>query len=166
MRCWLSHGTRATTYVSLNQDQLLSLMNWHCVHQKWHSHFNWCCHCRPNMCGFTFPILNNSKICCLQWSSNQRKELLKQYPIDQFLLLAIEVFGCLHKQVNVFLHNCANAIWNFKGTEGPLLSIYLGFLFLSKISITLQRMQTSSILSRVIMISLIISWLPPLHDTP
>jgi hypothetical protein len=38
---------------------------------------------------------------------------------DQFLLLAIKVFGCLHKQVDVFLHDCANAIWSFKGPKGP-----------------------------------------------
>jgi hypothetical protein len=29
---------------------------------------------------------------------------------DQFLPLAIEVFDFVHKYVNVFLHNCANAI--------------------------------------------------------
>jgi hypothetical protein len=29
---------------------------------------------------------------------------------NQFLPLAIEVFGCLHKHADVFLHNCANAI--------------------------------------------------------
>jgi hypothetical protein len=39
------------------------------------------------------------------------------HPINQFLPLAIELFGCLHKHVNVFLHNYANAIWNLKGTE-------------------------------------------------
>ncbi len=38
-----------------------------------------------------------------------------QHPIDQFFPLAIKVFGCLHKHVNVFLHNCANAIWSLKG---------------------------------------------------
>jgi hypothetical protein len=33
-----------------------------------------------------------------------------QRPNEQFLLLAIEVFGCLHKHANVFLHECANPI--------------------------------------------------------
>jgi hypothetical protein len=61
----------------------------------------------------------------------------------------------MHKQVNVFLHNCANAIWSFKGLEGPPLFILVIFLC-QKISITLQRMQTSSILSRVIMIGLLL----------
>jgi hypothetical protein len=37
-----------------------------------------------------------------------------QHPIDQFLPLASEVFGCLHKQDDVFLHNCANVIWSLK----------------------------------------------------
>jgi hypothetical protein len=34
---------------------------------------------------------------------------------DQFLPIIVEVFGCLHKHVDVFLHNCANVIWNLKG---------------------------------------------------
>ncbi len=33
-----------------------------------------------------------------------------QHLVDQFLLLAVEVFGYLHKQVDVFLHNYVNAI--------------------------------------------------------
>ncbi len=33
-----------------------------------------------------------------------------QHLINQFLPLAIEVFGCLHKQADMFLHDCANAI--------------------------------------------------------
>jgi len=33
-----------------------------------------------------------------------------QHPTNQFLPLAIEVFGCLHKHVDLFLHNYANAI--------------------------------------------------------
>jgi hypothetical protein len=32
------------------------------------------------------------------------------HPTKQFLPLVIEVFGCLHNHVNVFLHNCANSI--------------------------------------------------------
>jgi hypothetical protein len=31
-----------------------------------------------------------------------------QHPIDQFLLSIIEVFRCLDKHVNVFLHDCVN----------------------------------------------------------
>jgi hypothetical protein len=31
-------------------------------------------------------------------------------PTYQFLPLTIDVFGCLHKHANVFLHDCANAI--------------------------------------------------------
>jgi hypothetical protein len=65
-------------------------------------------------------------------AQTKEKSYYEQHPTNQFLLLAIEVFGCLHKQINVFLHNCANAIWNFKGTKGPLLSIYLGFCFRQK----------------------------------
>ncbi len=51
-------------------------------------------------------------------------------PTYQFLPLAIEVFGCLHKHIDVFLHDCANAIWSLKGTKKPS-SFYLGNFFLS-----------------------------------
>jgi hypothetical protein len=33
-----------------------------------------------------------------------------RHPITQFLPLAIEIFGCLHKHADMFLHNCTNAI--------------------------------------------------------
>jgi hypothetical protein len=88
-----------------------------------------------------------------------------QHPINQFFALAIDVFGCLHNQANVFLHYCVNAIWSLKGLEGPPLSILVTFLQ-QKISITLQRMQAFSILSRVVAVSLTTSQLPPLQDTP
>jgi hypothetical protein len=58
---------------------------------------------------------------------------------DQFLPLAIEVFGYLHKHVNVFLHDYANAIWSLKGTEGLQLFTLVTFLH-QKVSITLQKM--------------------------
>jgi hypothetical protein len=50
-----------------------------------------------------------------------------QHPTDQFLPSAIEVFGCLHKHVNVFLHDCANAIWSFKGPKGLLFFVLVTF---------------------------------------
>jgi hypothetical protein len=68
-----------------------------------------------------------------------------QHPIDQFLPLVMEVFGCLHKQIDVFLHNCANAIWSSKGVESLSLFVLVTFLW-QKNSITLQRLQDSSIL--------------------
>jgi len=36
-----------------------------------------------------------------------------QHLANQFLPLAVEVFRCL-LQTDVFLHNCANAIWSLK----------------------------------------------------
>jgi hypothetical protein len=86
----------------------------------------------------------------------KEKNYYDRHPTDQFLLLAIEVFGCLHKQVDVFLHNCVNTMWNLKRLEGPHLFILVIFIH-QKISITLQRMQTFSILNWVVAISLITS---------
>ncbi len=45
----------------------------------------------------------------------KERSYCNQHPIDQVLPLIIEVFGCLHKHVNVFLHDCINAIWSLKG---------------------------------------------------
>jgi hypothetical protein len=62
----------------------------------------------------------------------------------------------------VFLHDCANAIWSLKRWEGLHLSILVTFLR-QNFLIILQRMQTSSILSRAVTVGLVNSWLPPLH---
>ncbi len=65
----------------------------------------------------------------------------------------------------MFLHDCANPIWNLKGPEGLHLSTLITFHH-QKVSITLQRMQTSSILSWVVAIGLTTSRFPPLQNTP
>ncbi len=54
-----------------------------------------------------------------------------QYPVDQFLFLTIEVFLCLNKQLDVFLHDCANAMWNFKRPKRPYF-FCLGYFYTSK----------------------------------
>jgi hypothetical protein len=61
------------------------------------------------------------------------------HPIDQLFPLTIEVFGCLHKHVDVFLHDYANAIWSLKGQESLHLSILVIFLH-QNFLITLQKM--------------------------
>jgi len=40
----------------------------------------------------------------------KEKNYRNWHPTNQLLPLAIEVFGCLHKDVDVFLHDYANAI--------------------------------------------------------
>jgi len=78
------------------------------------------------------------------------------HPTDQFCPLTIEVFGCLYKHADVFLHDYANTIWSPKGIESLHLSTLVTFLcqiFL----IIIQRIQASSILSQVVAIGLTIS---------
>jgi hypothetical protein len=60
------------------------------------------------------------------------------------------------EHVDVFLHNYPNAIWGLKGTKGPHLSTLATFLH-KKVSIALQMMQVSSILSQAIVVGLAIS---------
>jgi hypothetical protein len=57
----------------------------------------------------------------------------------QFLPLIVEIFRCLHKHVDLFLHNCASAIWSLERLEGHHL--YVSITFLCKFfSIMLQRL--------------------------
>jgi hypothetical protein len=88
-----------------------------------------------------------------------------QHLINQFLPLTIKVFDYLHKCADMFLDNSTNAIWSLKRSKGLHLSTLIIFLR-QKVSITLQRVQTSSILNRVVDVGLVISQLPPVQDTP
>ncbi len=38
-----------------------------------------------------------------------------RHPTDHFFPFIIEMSICLNKQAYVFLHDCANVMWNFKG---------------------------------------------------
>jgi hypothetical protein len=95
----------------------------------------------------------------------KKKSYHDRHLIDHFLPLVIEVFGCLDKQVYVFLHDCANAMWNSKGTKGLPPFFFVTFLY-NFFLITLQRMQTSSILSWAVAICLATSQLPPFQNAP
>jgi len=86
-------------------------------------------------------------------SSREGKKLSQPTPHYQFLPFIIEIFGCLQKHVDLFLHDYANAIWSLKGPKGSCLSALIIFLC-QKVSITLPNMQVSSILSRAIAIDL------------
>jgi hypothetical protein len=57
----------------------------------------------------------------------KEKSYRNWHPIDQFRLLIIEIFGCLHKHVDVFLHHYANAIWSLKVTKSPHISTLVIF---------------------------------------
>jgi hypothetical protein len=53
-----------------------------------------------------------------------------QHPIDHFLPFAIEVFGCLNKKVDMFLHNCTKPCGTSKGIRPS--SFCLGYFSPSK----------------------------------
>jgi len=55
--------------------------------------------------------------------SNQRMELSRPTLTNQFLLVTIEIFECLHEKIDVVLHDSTNAIWfgNFKRFKSPPL---------------------------------------------
>jgi hypothetical protein len=64
----------------------------------------------------------------LDATQTKERSYYNRHPIDQFLPLEIEIFGCLHKHVDVFLHDYANAIWNLKRTKDIHLSTLVTFL--------------------------------------
>jgi hypothetical protein len=47
------------------------------------------------------------------------------HSINAFLPLAIEVFSCLHQQVNDFFHQYANMLWSAKCISSPPLVVYM-----------------------------------------
>jgi hypothetical protein len=83
---------------------------------------------QPNTNGFISLILRNLRFATSNVAQTNEKRFCNQHPTNKFLPLINEVFDCLHKHVNVFLNNFANAIWSLKGLEGPHLSILVIFL--------------------------------------
>ncbi len=59
-------------------------------------------------------------------AQTKEKSYHDQHPIDQMLLLTIEVLECLHKQVDVFLHNYACYL-ELKRARGSPLFILVTF---------------------------------------
>jgi hypothetical protein len=117
-----------TTHVFFNHLPFLPSKSWHCAHQRWNSHLSQHCHRWSNTNGFTLWILRNLRICCLRKSSSQGEELLQLTPHSSFPPFSnwgVWMFGQTSWCV---LHDCANAMWNFKGPEGQPLSILITFL--------------------------------------
>jgi hypothetical protein len=79
-KCWFPHGAKTITCASFKHVQPFSLTSQHCVQQKWHSHFNWHCHCRPITSWFTSSILCHLRICCFWCDSSQRIKLSQSTP--------------------------------------------------------------------------------------
>jgi hypothetical protein len=153
-RCWLPCGTRKITHTS-------PLTTFHFFHWQVDIVFT-----KDGIHSLTNVVIadptwaNLLRQCCTTWgfvasktTKAKKKSYRDQHPIDHFIPLTIEVFGCLNKQVDVFSHNYANAMWNFKGPLDLPIYVLVSF-FDKKISITLQRMQASSILNWTIAVGL------------
>jgi hypothetical protein len=156
------------TCASFNHIQLLSSMGRHCAHQRWHSHFNWHCHYYPTWANLFFWSCAIQEFVALDVVQAKEFFYCNWYwdPIYKSLPLAIEIFGCLHKHADVFLHYYANAIQSLKGIKCLHLSTLVSFLH-QKVSITIQKMQMSFILSRaIVVVGLVTPWFQPLQDTP
>jgi hypothetical protein len=51
-----------------------------------------------------------------------------QHPKNDFILLIVEIFGCLHQHANDFLHHCANMAWSTKGLVVLLFQLDVHFI--------------------------------------
>jgi hypothetical protein len=76
-----------------------------------------------------FTIPRNPKFVAFKATQTKKKNYHDRHPTDHFFLFIIEVFICLDKQVDVFLHDYTNAMWNFKGPKGLSLFILVTFFF-------------------------------------
>jgi hypothetical protein len=81
----------------------------------------------PNICKFIFLILNNSKICCLQWSSNQRKELLQTTP--HWSIPPFNNWDILDVCINKLMCSYAIVPMPFGVSKGQRALLFLSWLF-------------------------------------
>ncbi len=124
---------KTTTCVSFNHFQFLWLITQHCVTENGiHTLVNVVV-ANP-MRAYLFPqSCTTQKFPTFDVTlTKERRYYNRHLVINQFLLLAIKIFGCLCKHVNVFLHECANAIWSLKKPKGPPLSVLSWLLFFIK----------------------------------
>jgi hypothetical protein len=98
------------------------------------------------MCEIIFMILHNSKICCFDTIETKEKSYHDWHLIKQFHSLTIDIFRYLHKQVHVFLHNCANVIWSLNKLKNSPFSIFVTF-FHKKIQLHYKGCKQNSILN-------------------
>jgi hypothetical protein len=57
--------------------------------------------------------------------------------VGMFLLLAIEVFGCLHQQADGFFHQRVKMAWKAKGIGSPFFLVLHSF-YKHKVLVALQ----------------------------
>ncbi len=86
------------------------------------------------------------------WWFKQMKDFTTNDSMDAFLPLDIEVYSCLHWQVDNCFHWCVNMVWSTKRI-GDLPLTVLCAVYRQKVSITLHGTQITSILKHVIIAS-------------
>jgi len=140
VKCWFPCGTTTITCISFNHIQLLLSMNWHCAYQIWNCTLTNVVITDPTWIDLLPQSCATRGFVASDAIQANERSYYNWHPTNQFLPLALEICGCLHKHVDVFLHDYANAIWSLKGIECFHLSTLVTFLC-QKNLITLQRMQ-------------------------
>jgi len=74
-----------------------------------------------------------------------------QHLMYVFFPFAIEIFDCLHQQVNNFFHQSNEMEWSTKCSSDPLLTILHAF-DKQRVSIALQRVEATSIFRHVVIV--------------
>jgi hypothetical protein len=126
-RCWFSCGTKTITCVSFNHIQLLLLIVDLVFTKDGIGNLDDVVIADPMWANLLPQPCATQGFVAFDAIQIKERSYHNRHPIDQFLPLVIEIFGCLHKHVNVFLDNYANAIWSLKGTKNLHLSTLFTF---------------------------------------
>ncbi len=129
---------------------VFSLISWHYVINRWHSHLGWHGHCRSYLNIFDFLNHFISQGDLWWWWLRQMKNFtMINTQQDTCLPLAIKVYGCLHQHANDFFHQCVSMTWLAKGTDGLHLRVLCAF-YRQIVLVALQRTHVDSILRHIV----------------
>jgi hypothetical protein len=125
MQGFMSCGSKPMFFYNLFF--VFSLTCRHCYFDWWHLHIGDVIIVDPTQANLVSQVVFSHGV--TKTMGTQVKEGLYHdcYLVNVFLLLAIEVFRCLHLQSNSFFHRCASMAWTTKGTKGPHLLVLHSF---------------------------------------
>jgi hypothetical protein len=64
----------------------------------------------PTQANLFFRFCTTKGFVAFDATQTKKWNYCNEHNVDQFIPLTMEIFQCLHKQVDMLLHNCPNAI--------------------------------------------------------
>ncbi len=106
---------------------IFSLTSRHCYVGWWHLHIGDVIIIDPIQANLVSQVVFSHGVIAIVATQVKEGPYHDCYLANVFLLLAIEIFGCLHLQFDSFFHQCANMVWTTKGTKGLHLLVLRSF---------------------------------------